>query len=87
MSKNRKALKAVLKQVEANAKRAGYLSVWRHLKTDTLYVVRSHYIDEKTLSPYVLYYAKGSQPWETWGRSAEEFFDGRFEQTFEGYGT
>lgn len=64
-----------------NRETAPYLSNWQHIKTGTVYAVRSHVLIEATLEPAVIYYQCHGNPVVEWCRPASEFFDGRFERT------
>lgn len=56
--------------------------LFRHLKTGGLYTFISEGVDEKTLAPVVVY--QSHQDGKVWVRSADEFFDGRFEPIAKG---
>lgn len=67
------------RDLDRAAEDAPLLSKWRHLKTNTEYVVTGHVLIEATCTAAICY----QHPYETpetvvWCRPAEEFFDGRF---------
>ena len=56
--------------------RAG--SLWRHLKTDTLYMVKDIVVVESDLTLSVFYKRLGDTSHLHWLRPLDEFLDGRF---------
>ena len=72
-------------QLKINRDKAPYTSRWRHVKSGDVYVVKMHVLREDTLAPAVIYYPHLGDPDIVWDRVAEEFFDGRYEQVYEGF--
>ncbi|WP_172298333.1 hypothetical protein [Pseudoruegeria sp. HB172150] len=77
MGKDTAALDKAIAALDLNDRKAPPGSLWRHLKSGGRYMVHGHVILEATLEPAVIY--SSSLAGTPWCRSAEEFFDGRFE--------
>lgn len=52
--------------------------IWLHVKTQGLYEVLHHGIEEGTLKPVVIY--RRISDGSIWTRPCEQFYDGRFTQ-------
>lgn len=55
-------------------------SLWRHLKTDTLYTVKDIVVVESDLTLAVSYQKLGNNSRLHWLRPLDEFLDGRFKR-------
>jgi hypothetical protein len=55
-------------------------SLWRHLKTDTLYTVKDIVVVESDLTLAVSYKRLGDNSRLHWLRPLDEFLDGRFKR-------
>lgn len=55
-------------------------SLWRHLKTDTLYTVKDIVVVESDLTLAVSYKKLGDNSRLHWLRPLDEFLDGRFKR-------
>lgn len=53
--------------------------VWLHVKTQHLYEVIAHGIEEETLKPIVIY-RRQDETGPIWTRPCDQFYDGRFTQ-------
>ena len=77
MSKN---LDELLLDLNAKRKEVPVGSLWRHIKSDTLYTVKDLVVVESDLTVAVSYKCLGDTSRLHWLRPLDEFLDGRFKR-------
>ena len=73
-------LDELLLDLNAKRKEVPVGSLWRHLKTDTLYTVKDIVVVESDLTLAVSYQKLGDLSRLRWLRPLDEFLDGRFKR-------
>lgn len=73
-----KNLDELLLELKEKRKEVPVGSLWRHLKTDTLYTVKDIIVVESDLTFAVSYKRLGDTSRLYWLRPLDEFLDGRF---------
>lgn len=77
MSKN---LDDLISELSGKRKEVPIGSLWRHIKTDTLYTVKDIVVVESDLTLAVSYKRLGDTSHLHWLRPLDEFLDGRFKR-------
>lgn len=75
-----KSLEEVQEDLSLKRKEVPIGSLWRHLKTDTLYTVKDIVVVESDLTFAVSYERLGDPSYLHWLRPLDEFLDGRFKR-------
>lgn len=75
-----KTLEEVQEDLSLKRKEVPVGSLWRHLKTDTLYTVKDIVLVESDLTFAVSYQKLGDLSRLRWLRPLDEFLDGRFKR-------
>ena len=75
-----KTLVEVQKELTLKRKEIPVGSLWRHLKTNTLYTVKDIVVVESDLTLAVSYKRLGDNSRLHWLRPLDEFLDGRFKK-------
>lgn len=75
-----KTLEEVQADLSLKRKEVPVGSLWRHLKTDTLYTVKDIVVVESDLTFVVSYQKLGDLSRLRWLRPLDEFLDGRFKR-------
>ena len=75
-----KTLEEVQEDLSLKRKEVPIGSLWRHLKTDTLYTVKDIVLVESDLTFAVSYQKLGDLSRLRWLRPLDEFLDGRFKR-------
>lgn len=75
-----KILEEVQEDLSLKRKEVPVGSLWRHLKTDTLYTVKDIVLVESDLTFAVSYQKLGDLSRLRWLRPLDEFLDGRFKR-------
>ena len=75
-----KTLEEVQADLSLKRKEVPIGSLWRHLKTDTLYTVKDIVVVESDLNLAVSYKRLGDASRLHWLRPLDEFLDGRFKR-------
>lgn len=57
-----------------------HIPMWKHVKTGNYYTIVGFAIEERTLTPVVVYQPIEAGVKTMWTRPCHEFFDGRFVQ-------